>query len=124
MKFWLSGVKISLSKQKSIRKVRKNQNEKKKEKSLQNKIAMVSVTFVVGVLFIGLMAESSRLEGKVAQYETKKSEVSAKIKDEEARTKEIDELKKYMQTDEYAKEVARDKLGLVEGNQIIFKEEE
>lgn len=67
---------------------------------------MVSVTFVVGVLFIGLMAENSRLEGKVAQYETKKSEVSAKIKDEEARTKEIDELKKYMQTDEYAKEVA------------------
>lgn len=32
LKFWLSGVKISLSKQKSIRKVRKNQNEKKKEK--------------------------------------------------------------------------------------------
>lgn len=97
---------------------------RKKKKSLQNKIAMASVTFVVGILFIGLMAESSRLEGKVAQYEAKKSEVSAKIKDEEARTKEIDELKKYMQTDEYAKEVARDKLGLVEGNQIIFKEEE
>lgn len=37
---------------------------RKKKKSLQNKIAMVSVTFVVGVLFIGLMAESSRLEGK------------------------------------------------------------
>ena len=34
---------------------------RKKKKSLQNKIAMVSVTFVVGVLFIGLMAESSRL---------------------------------------------------------------
>lgn len=97
---------------------------RKKKKSLQNKIAMVSVTFVVGVLFIGLMVESSRLKGKVAEYETKKSEVSAKIEDEKARTKEIDELKKYMQTDEYAKEVARDKLGLVEGNQIIFKEEE
>ena len=97
---------------------------RKKKKSRQNKSAMASVTFVVGVLFIGLMEESRRLEGKVAQYEAKKSEVSAKIKDEEARTKEIDELKKYMQTDEYAKEVARDKLGLVEGNQIIFKEEE
>lgn len=45
---------------------------RKKKKSLQNKIAMVSVTFVVGVLFIGLMAESSRLKGKVAEYETKK----------------------------------------------------
>lgn len=46
---------------------------RKKKKSLQNKIAMVSVTFVVGVLFIGLMAESSRLKGKVAEYETKRA---------------------------------------------------
>ena len=94
VEFWLSGVKISLSKQSRYEKSGRIRMRRKKKKSLQNKIAMVSVTFVVGVLFIGLMAESSRLEGKVAQYETKKSEVSAKIKDEEARTKEIDELKK------------------------------
>ena len=39
------------------------------------------------------------------------------------RTKEIDEQKEYMQTDEYIAEVARDKLGLVKGNEIVFEEE-
>ena len=38
-------------------------------------------------------------------------------------TKEIDEQKEYMQTDEYIAEVARDKLGLVKGNEIVFEEE-
>ena len=36
--------------------------------------------------------------------------------------KEIEALKEYMQSDEYAKQVAREKLGLVEGDEIIFKE--
>ena len=34
----------------------------------------------------------------------------------------IEALKEYMQSDEYAKQVAREKLGLVEGDEIIFKE--
>ena len=42
---------------------------------------------------------------------------------EQDRTKEIDEQKEYMQTDEYIAEVARDKLGLVKGNEIVFEEE-
>ena len=40
-----------------------------------------------------------------------------------ANTQEIDEQKEYMQTDEYIAEVARDKLGLVKGNEIVFEEE-
>ena len=42
---------------------------------------------------------------------------------EQERTQEIDEQKEYMQTDEYIAEVARDKLGLVKGNEIVFEEE-
>ena len=37
--------------------------------------------------------------------------------------KEIEETKEYMQSDEYAEKVARDKLGLVKNNEIVFKEE-
>jgi cell division protein DivIC len=44
--------------------------------------------------------------------------------EETERTKEIDDLKEYMETDEYAEEVARDKLGLVKDNEIVFKEQE
>ena len=38
-------------------------------------------------------------------------------------TEEIDGLKKHMQTDEYAEEIAREKLGLVKENEIVFEEE-
>ena len=49
--------------------------------------------------------------------------ISEEIKKEEERTKEIEETKEYMQSDEYAEKVARDKLGLVKNNEIVFKEE-
>ena len=34
-----------------------------------------------------------------------------------------DRRTEYMQTDEYAAEVARDRLGLVKDNEIVFEEE-
>ncbi len=43
-------------------------------------------------------------------------------REEQARTEEIKELKEYMQTDEYAEQAAREKLGLVKENEIIFQE--
>ena len=41
----------------------------------------------------------------------------------QARTQEIEDLKQYMLTDEYAEQAAREKLGLVKENEIIFQEE-
>ena len=43
--------------------------------------------------------------------------------EEQARTQEIEDLKQYMLTDEYAEQAAREKLGLVKENEIIFQEE-
>ena len=36
----------------------------------------------------------------------------------------VDKLKKYMETDEYAEEVAREKLGLVKDNETVFKKQQ
>ena len=44
--------------------------------------------------------------------------------EETTRTQEIKDLEAYMQTDEYAEQVAKDKLGLVYEDEIIFKPEE
>ena len=44
--------------------------------------------------------------------------------EELARTQDIADLEAYMQTDEYAEQVAKDKLGLVYEDEIIFKPEE
>lgn len=98
--------------------------KRKKKKNPQNRFAIISVTFVVGVLFIALMAESSKLQTKISDYEAKTAEVVSQIESENDRTAQIDELKEYMQTDEYAREVARDRLGLVDDNEIVFKEKD
>ena len=51
-------------------------------------------------------------------------ELQQQIDAENARTEELKELETYTKTKKYAEEVAKDKLGLVYDNEIIFKEED
>ena len=97
---------------------------KKKKRNQQNLIAMCSVTVVMMILVIALMVGSHSLSAKIDGYKVQKQEVCDKIEEEQKRTEEIDQLKEYMQSDEYAREVARNKLGLVGEDEIIFKEQE
>lgn len=72
---------------------------------------------------LSLMAQSRNLQESLAGYETRAEALSQQIEDEKARTEEIEALKEYMLTDEYTEEAAREKLGLVKENEIIFQEE-
>ena len=104
---------------------RKNSKKKRVKKvDLQNRIAMLSITFVVGLLFIGMMSKGMELQKELDGYQAKLEQLNEQLEEEAQRTQEIDDLKDYMKTDEYAEEVAREKLGLVKGNEIIFKTEE
>ena len=85
---------------------------------------MLSITFVVAILFIAMMTKSISVEKQLSQYQQELEKLDNKMTEETERTKEIDDMKEYMETDEYAEEVARDKLGLVKDNEIVFKEQE
>lgn len=85
---------------------------------------MLSITFVVAILFIAMMTQSISVEKQLSQYQQELEELDNKMTEETERTKEIDDMKEYMETDEYAEGVARDKLGLVKDNEIVFKEQE
>lgn len=98
--------------------------KKRKKRMNQNGIAMLSITFVVGVLFIAMMTMSLNLQQQISDCKTEMKEVQSQIDEENERIKEIDETKERMDTDEYVAEVAREKLGLVKDNEIVFKEEE
>ena len=98
--------------------------KKRKKRNSQNKIAMLSITFVVAVLFIAMMTKSLKLQQQISDYRTEIKAVESQMEEEKERTKEIDEIKERMDTDEYVAEVAREKLGLVKDNEIVFKEEE
>ena len=70
--------------------------------------------------------EIDTLDRKIRQLEIER-EAIRREKDEERinqLTKEIEELKKYVQTKKYVEEVAKERLGLVYKDEILFKAEE
>ena len=96
----------------------------KKNRIGSNQLGMLVIALIVLVLLGWLTMESRNLQSRLAVYDARAAELEEQIEDETERTEEIRELKEYMQTDEYAEEVAREKLGLVKENEIVFQEEE
>ena len=84
---------------------------------------MGAIAVVVLILLGGLTVQSKNLEARIAVYDAKAAALEESIENEKDSTQKIDEQKEYMQTDEYVAEVARDKLGLVKDNEIVFEEE-
>ena len=58
---------------------------------------------------------------KSKQYALIEQNLQKQIEDEEENQKAIEEKEAYQKTDAYIEDLARDKLGLVHENEIIFK---
>lgn len=103
--------------------VKKSGKRTAKNRIGYNHLGMLGIATVVLILLGALMLEGKSLQGRLDVYDARAASLAEDIENEKARTEEIENLNKYMQTDEYAEEVARDKLGLVKENEIVFKEE-
>lgn len=91
----------------------------------QNRFSMFLVGLVVLMIMIAVTVKSVELRRTIDTYAVKEEQYLEQIAAEEQRAAEIEELRKYMQTKAYKKEVAEDKLGLVENKDVIlFKEED
>lgn len=98
-------------------------SKKERKPSNSNRRGMVAIAAIVMVLLVGLLVQSQKLSAQNKQYELRKSELEQQITDEELRAGEIAHLNDYLSTTEYIEKVARDKLGLVYADEIIFKAE-
>lgn len=98
--------------------------KRRHRKNLKNRIGMLCIIFVVGILFTTLMMQSNQLRQKLDALKQQETEVREQITEQEERTKDIDKMKEYMQTDEYYEEVAREKFGLFKENEKVYKEKE
>lgn len=93
-------------------------------KRRQNRFSMFLVSIVVVMILVAVWVRSMELQRKLDTYTVKQVQLEEKIADEEQRHQEIQEFRKYTQTKRYAEEVAKEKLGLVYEDEIIFKQEE
>lgn len=90
--------------------------------SASSRKAMRIILFVVIVLFLTLLILGASLREKVKTNTNRAAVLQEQILSEQERTEEIDELEKYMKSDEYIEQVAKEKLGMVKDKEIIFKE--
>ncbi len=92
-------------------------------KKKQNHFAMFLVTTVVFMLLVVVSAKSAQLEEKRAAYKLRETALQEQIDAEYERAEQIEEYRKYTQTKKYVEEVAKEKLGLVNEGEIIYKPE-
>ncbi len=93
-------------------------------KKRQNRLGMFLVLMVVLMLLVVVSVKSVELRQKLEAYQTEEKALQEQIDAENARTQEIEEYRKYTQTKKYVEEVAKEKLGLVNEGEIIYKPEE
>ena len=84
-------------------------------------MAILGITMVVISLAVAVNAKGASLRQTELDHQQKEEELTRKVQDEENRTKELEEYKVYVQTKQYAEEVAKEKLGLVNPDEILLK---
>lgn len=94
-------------------------NRQRRKRS--SKVGILSISFVVMCLFAVIAYKGQELKAKNEVYIAREASLKAQIQEEEERAEELREYSKYVKTKKYIEEIAREKLGLIYEDEIIFK---
>ena len=92
-----------------------------KREKWANRMAVLGVTIVVLCLAVAVNAKGSTLKKSDLDYQQKEKQLEEQVREEEERTKKLEEYKVYVKTKQFAEEVAKEKLGLVNPDEILLK---
>ena len=90
----------------------------------QNRFSMFLVTLVVVMILVVVAVKSVDLHQKIDAKKQEAATLEAQIEAEAARSQEIEEFGKEIQTKGYIEKIAREMLGLVYEGEIMFKQEQ
>ena len=87
------------------------------------KIAIGAAATVVLILLVFVSVNAVSLTRKLHENRARARVLEQEIRTEEQRAADIEEYRKYTETDAYIEEIAREKLGLIYEGETVFKEE-
>ncbi len=93
-------------------------------KKVQNRFSMFLVMLALLMVLAAVYVSSMKLQDKLDTLEAQSAALQAQIDAEKERAEEIEFLRKRSQTKEYYEEIAKEKLGLVNADEIVFKAED
>lgn len=85
---------------------------------------VILVAMVVAIMIGGVWISTNSLKTKLEYYHGREEILREEIAKEETRAEEIEEYSKYVQTNAYVEQMAKEKCGLVFEDEIIFKKED
>ncbi|MCD8347850.1 MAG: septum formation initiator family protein [Lachnospiraceae bacterium] len=94
---------------------------RRRKPSTGNRRGMYAIAAIVMVLLLGLLVQSQSLRAQNVAYAEQIEDLEEQIQDEEVRADKIDELGEYLNSDEYVEKLAREKLGLVYEDDVIYR---
>lgn len=83
-------------------------------------LVMLALMMILAAVYVS----SVRLQGRLDDLQAQSAALQAQIDTEKERAEEIELLRKRSQTKEYYEEIAKEKLGLVNPDEIVFKAED
>lgn len=98
-------------------------SSRNQERVRQHRLSIVLISGVLVLLTVVLAVNSISLRAKNHEYQAQEAELETQIGEEEAKKDELVDLEKYVGTEEYIEEIAKDKLGLVHEGEILFEAE-
>lgn len=96
-------------------------NKRKSRASWGNRMALIGITMVVMSLGVVIHVGTVSLRAKEQEYAVREQNLEKTKAQEEARAEELEEYRIYVQTKQYVEKVAKEKLGLVNKDEILFK---
>lgn len=115
---------------------KKSMKQKKRKKSKRirhrllrifrgpNTVGVFVITTIVCVLAISLYIQKNELKETSRIKEGQVEQLEKELEKEKERTETIKQMEKNIQSDEATEKIAREKIGLVKENEILFKEDE
>ncbi len=97
---------------------------KRKRRDGGNTLALVGIMLVVGSLAVAINVRAAGLQTKNHEYQVRQEILSRQVEQEEERAKQLEEKRIFVQTKQYIEQVAKEKLGLVNPDEILLKPEE
>lgn len=85
--------------------------------------SMAVISFVVIAIMVVILIQESALKEKMAGLEKREQYLISQIEEQNRRSEEIEEYRKYTQTKKYVEDMAKARLGLVYKDEIIFETE-
>ena len=101
---------------KSTRKVRRKRKDR-----IGNRMTLIGITLVVLSMAVVVHLRGGSLTEKDLEYQIKEENLMRQVAEEEARAKELEEQRIYVQTKQYIEKTAKEKLGLVNPDEILLK---